>query len=211
MMMQEKVRRIFMSIVGVIVTGFCVGGLQKANLGVDPFTCFVTGIANLLHSTYSVFYLVITAMLLLFVLLIRRHYIGLATLLNLLLTGVSADFSYQVIDKIIHQPTFIVRVVLMIGSIIVMCFSASLYFTADLGVSGYDAVALILANKFTCVPFRYWRILTDGFCVLVGFTFAVNIGLGTVITAFFMGPFIQFFTIHIAEPFRYQNKQILSN
>ena len=38
--------------------------LQKANLGVDPFTCFVTGIANIFSSTYSTFYLILTGALL---------------------------------------------------------------------------------------------------------------------------------------------------
>ena len=40
-------KRITMAFCGVILCGFCVGMLQKANLGVDPFTCFVTGIANI--------------------------------------------------------------------------------------------------------------------------------------------------------------------
>lgn len=42
-----QVRRVTMALCGVILCGFCVGMLQKANLGVDPFTCFVTGIACL--------------------------------------------------------------------------------------------------------------------------------------------------------------------
>lgn len=209
----EKVRRILMSVVGVILTGFCVGGLQKASLGVDPFTCFVTGIAHLFHSTYSFFYIIITACLLLFALFIRKQYLGLATVLNLFLTSVSADISYQLLDKLMGQPVILLRIILMVFSIIAMCFSTSLYFTADLGVSGYDAVSLILANRFTFIPFRYWCIFTDSLCVLVRFSFAVNIGLGTVITAFFMGPFIQFFTTYIAEPLRYKvkKKQIVVN
>ena len=50
----QQWKRIAMSFFGVIVTGFCIGAFQKANLGADPFTCFVTGIANLFHSTYSI-------------------------------------------------------------------------------------------------------------------------------------------------------------
>ena len=53
-----------MSFFGVIVTGFCIGAFQKANLGADPFTCFVTGIANIFHSTYSTFYIIVTGALL---------------------------------------------------------------------------------------------------------------------------------------------------
>lgn len=55
-----QARRISMALLGVILCGLCVGMLQKANLGVDPFTCFVTGIANIFSSTYSTFYLILT-------------------------------------------------------------------------------------------------------------------------------------------------------
>jgi uncharacterized membrane protein YczE len=32
------------------------------------------------------------------------------------------------------------------------------------------------------------------------------VGLGTLITAFFMGPLIEFFNIHIAQPFLQRGK-----
>ena len=85
-------KRIAMSFFGVIITGFCIGAFQKANLGADPFTCFVTGIANIFHSTYSVFYLIVTGTLLVGVFFVERHYIGIATLINLFFTGMAADF-----------------------------------------------------------------------------------------------------------------------
>ena len=48
--MSQKTKRILMAFFGVIVTGFCVGTFQKASLGTDPFTCFVTGIGNIFGS-----------------------------------------------------------------------------------------------------------------------------------------------------------------
>ena len=86
-----QARRVSMALFGVILCGFCVGMLQKANLGVDPFTCFVTGIANIFSSTYSTFYLILTGTLLALVFILRKQYIGIATIFNLFLTGVMAD------------------------------------------------------------------------------------------------------------------------
>ena len=91
-----QVRRIIMAFCGVVLCGFCVGALQKANLGVDPFTCFVTGIANIFNSTYSTFYLILTGLLLALVFILRRHYIGVATVINLFFTGVAADGMHRV-------------------------------------------------------------------------------------------------------------------
>ena len=93
-----------------------------------------------------------------------------------------------------------------------MCLSSAFYFTADLGVSPYDAVSLIIADKWKPAPFKYCRIASDMVCVALGtilFLAAGSsmaelleiVGVGTIITAFFMGPLIEFFNVHIARPF----------
>ena len=84
--------------------------------------------------------------------------------------------------------------------------------TAKLGVSTYDAVAIVLSGKWKWGQFKYVRICCDLVCVLLGVTFFLLsggsvaqiptiAGIGTVITAFFMGPLIQFFCDHVAIPF----------
>ena len=82
--------------------------------------------------------------------------------------------------------------------------------TADLGVSTYDAVAIVLSGKWKLAKFQYCRIGTDLICVVTGvilFLIAGGTigqiptiaGIGTIITAFFMGPLIQFFNDHVAK------------
>ncbi len=202
----QKWKRIAMSFFGVIVTGFCVGAFQKANLGADPFTCFVTGIGNLFHSTYSVFYLIITGLLLAGVFFVEKHYIGIATVINLLFTGMAADFMRGVLDSLFPAPGLAARIFMMLSGIFGTCFAASVYFTADLGVSAYDAWSLIAGNKYKILPFRICRIITDSICVLTGFLCHVTIGVGTVITALFMGPVVQWFNTNVSEPFLYGKK-----
>ena len=199
----QKKKRIVMALFGVIVTGFCIGFFQKANLGADPFTCFVTGIANIFHSTYSTFYPIVTGALLVAVFFIERHYIGIATLFNLFGTGAAAGFMYRLLDVWFPEPSMPLRIFMMLFGILVTCFSAYLYFTADLGVSAYDAVSLIAANKYKLTAFRICRIISDLLCVTVGFLCHVTIGVGTVVTALFMGPVVQWFNTHVSEPFLY--------
>ena len=201
--MSQKTKRILMAFFGVIFTGFCVGTFQKASLGTDPFTCFVTGIANIFGSTYSTFYVIVTGALLLGVFLTEKHYIGLATIINLLGTGLSADLMRNFWDMMIPDPGIGIRAMLVVLGVAGSCFSASVYFTADLGVSAYDAVSLIAANKYKLRAFRVCRVLSDLVCVTVGFVFHANVGVGTVITALFMGPVIQWFNTHVSEPFLY--------
>lgn len=198
--MTIKKRRVIMAFFGVIITGLCVGGLQKANLGTDPFTSFVTGIANLFKSRYSVFYVVITGILLLGIFLIDKHYIGIATVINLLLTGGAADMMHHLLDSLIPFPGLFARFGIMAVSLVFTCFSAALYFSADLGVSAYDAWVLIASDRQQVVPFKFCRIITDSFCVLIGFIFGATVGIGTVLTAFCMGPLTNFFREKITNP-----------
>ena len=83
--------------------------------------------------------------------------------------------------------------------------------TADLGVSTYDAVAIEMSAKWKWGKFKYIRIITDLVCVVIGcvlFVVAGNsigkiptiAGVGTIITAFFMGPLIDLFNEKIAKP-----------
>ena len=195
-----------MSFFGVIVTGFCIGAFQKANLGADPFTCFVTGIANIFHSTYSTFYIIVTGARLVGVFFVEKHYIGIATVINLFFTGMAADFMRNILDNIFPAPGMAARLVMMLFGIFGTCFAASVYFTADLGVSAYDAWSLIAANKYKLMPFRLCRIASDSVCVLTGLIFHVTIGVGTVITALFMGPVVQWFNTNVSEPFLYGHK-----
>ncbi|MCI9106502.1 MAG: Tat pathway signal sequence, partial [Lachnospiraceae bacterium] len=177
--MSQKTKRILMAFFGVIVTGFCVGTFQKASLGTDPFTCFVTGIGNIFGSTYSTFYVIVTGALLIGVFLVEKHYIGIATVINLFGTGISADLMRNLWDVLVPNPGMGVRAMLVVLGVVGSCFSASMYFTADLGVSAYDAISLIAANKYKLMAFRVCRVLSDLICVTVGVIFHANVGIGT--------------------------------
>ena len=50
------------------------------------------------------------------------------------------------------------------------------------------------------VPFRFIRIVSDLICTLIGFLLGLMPGIGTVITALFMGPLITFFRQHLSDP-----------
>ena len=118
----------------------------------------------------------------------------------------SSDFMRNILDNIFPAPGMAARFVMMLFGIFGTCFAASVYFTADLGVSAYDAWSLIAANKYKLMPFRLCRIASDSVCVLTGLIFHVTIGVGTVITALFMGPVVQWFNTNVSEPFLYGHK-----
>lgn len=205
------VKRILMSLFGVIICAVSVGVFKIAALGVDPFQSFMAGLDVLVPIKFGTLYVISNVVLLAFALIFDRHYIGIATFINLFLLGYITQFTYDFLLTVIVNPSIYVRILCLIIGVIVICFGSALYMTADLGVSTYDAVALIMANKWKIGKFQFIRIGTDLVCVLVGgalFLLAGNkmsdiptiIGVGTIITAFFMGPLIEFFNVHIARP-----------
>ena len=207
-------RRILMSALGVIICGLSVGMFKHASLGVDPFQSLMSGLDALIPIRFGTLYVIANLLLLAFALLLDRRKIGLATLINLFLLGYIAEISQRCMARLLPGPTLLLRFAILAVAIVIMCLAAALYFTADLGVSPYDAVALIWSEKQRRVPFPICRVITDFVCVFggallcraAGFTLrqiAGEVGVGTIITAFFMGPLIAFFNRRVAEPMLY--------
>lgn len=200
--MSEKQKRILMAFIGVLVTGCSVGLFQMASLGTDPFTSFVTGLCNIFNMKFGTFYTIVCACIFFIVFLLDKHYIGVATFFNLFGNGFAADATTSILSKMIPNLTITHRVILLVLGVIIMCLAASLYFTADLGVSVYDAISIIMSDK-KIASFKICRISTDSICVVIGFVLKASVGVGTIITALFMGPLIQFFKTYVAEPLLY--------
>lgn len=205
-------KRIGMSLFGVIICAISVGIFKIAALGVDPFQSFMAGLDAIVPIKFGTLYVITNAVMLLFALIFDRHYIGIATFINLFLLGYITQFTYEFLQTVIVDPSIPVRVACLVVGVVIICFGSAFYMTADLGVSTYDAVALIIVNTWKKGKFQYVRIITDLVCVALGIALFLMsgaelikvptiVGVGTIITAFFMGPLIEFFNVHIARPF----------
>ena len=207
-----KSKRIFMSIIGVMIGAVSVGFFKLAAFGVDPFQSFMSGIHQMIPINFGTLYVIVNAALLLFALIFDRHYIGIATFINLFLLGYVVDFSHQTLLNIFPDASMLIRIPSFIFGFVALCFGCSIYITADLGVSTYDAIALIMANKWKIGKFKFIRIMTDVVCVVLGIVLFILgkgkiadipafVGVGTILTAFFMGPLIDFFNRKVSAPF----------
>ncbi len=211
--MNQRTKRILMTVFGIFFNGISVGFFKVAAFGVDPFQAFMSGLDALVPIDFGTLYVIANAVLLLFALFLEKKYIGLGTLFNLFFQGYVVEFSRKTLQGLVgSEPALGLRISFLFVGILVICVSSAFYFTADLGVSTYDAVALILSNKLHVAPFRYCRIACDVTCVAAGcalFLLAGGeagalpaiAGIGTIITAFFMGPLVEFFNHHLAQPF----------
>ena len=204
-------KRIGMSLFGVIICAVSVGIFKIAALGVDPFQSFMAGLDARIPIDFGTLYVITNAVMLIFALVFDKHYIGIATFINLFLLGYITQFTYDLLQKVIVAPSIMIRILCLIVGVVIICFGSAFYMTADLGVSTYDAVALIICNTWKKGKFQYVRIITDIVCVILGVALFLLAGgglaqiptiagIGTIITAFFMGPLIEFFNVHVARP-----------
>lgn len=215
--MNNKKRRIAMSLFGVIICAISVSIFKIAAFGVDPFQSLMSGLDKMVPIDFGTLYVIVNAVLLLFSIFADRHNIGIATFINLFLLGYITEFTYKFLQGLLVDPGMIVRILCLIIGIVIICFGSSFYMTADLGVSTYDAVAIVMSGKWKLGQFKYIRVATDFVCVILGVTLFLAAGgtigeiptiagVGTIITAFFMGPLIDLFKNKVAVPFLERGK-----
>ena len=198
--MERKNKRIGMAFIGIILTAVSVGIFRYADFGVDPYCVLLTGLAKIFHTSFTMAANVTCALLLLFAWKMKKSLVGVSTLLNLLIYGVVADAVFAALKSVYETQSLIVRIVCLVSALFLLAFSGAMYYTADLGVSTYDAIALIMDDR-KIGKFKYCRIAADLTCLIAGILAGGEIGIATVIIALTVGPLIQYFSTNLAEPF----------
>lgn len=201
-------KRSLMMLVGNIILGMGAGMLRAADFGVDPYQCFVLGIDKVLSLGYGTTFVIVNAVFLVLMFIFARKMLNAGTLVNMFFLGYIIDFSYSVLMSLSSTPSTMLRIVYFVVSILLITFASAVIYTADLGVSTYDWIALRSAEVQKKVPFKWCRVGTDLVCVIIGLVFSIIPGIGTIITAFCLGPLVSFFRTYCSEPFLYGKKEI---
>ena len=206
----EAAKRYAMMLVGNLFIGICVGAYRLSALGVDAFTCMNLGISQFVGLSFGTWQLVVNVVLLAAVFLKARSCIGPGTVVNMVGVGYLADFlCWLVLDILQVEMTLPLRAAALVTGALLSALGVALYITPELGTAPYDSVAIIIENVTGGrIPFRTARVAGDVtavvigvvFCLLAGGDVWLILGVGTVCSALFNGPLIQFFRTYVAEP-----------
>ena len=132
---------------------------------------------------------------------------GFGTLWNMTGVGLLVDFFTTKYHIFFQNPQNLgIRILFLVVAILGICLGCSIYMTPELGSAPYDALGVQI-HEISKVPFKLCRITTDLICVIIAIIFGANIGIGTVITAFGTGPFVQFFNEHISKPWLHHKRR----
>lgn len=193
--LKTLIQRLFLLVFGVTLIGFSVFLLRLANFGTDSFTTMNLGISYFLGASFGNLQLVVNAILLIIVGIINKKFIGIGTIANMVLVGYISDFFLWLFLTYSLTPLhLLVRVILLIWGVILAGAGVAMYMHSETGTGPYDALPVIIENKTNKrVSFQVGRVFLDLFAVIIGFMFGATVGIGTILTAFFMGPIIQYF------------------
>jgi len=189
-------------ILGNVLLGIAVGFLRIAQLGTDPFATMNIGVSSKLGLSLGVYQVIFNVVLFTLMLIKARHLIGFGTLVNMVILGFISDFVVALLepDKI-SEMNIVVQILLLTVGVIITAIGLSLYMSAELGISPYDALPLMIEgmtnNK---ISFKFARMIVDSTAVVIGLAFGAVVGIGTLIVALSLGPLVAYFNMKLSKP-----------
>ena len=193
-------RRIIVMTAGIFILSFGLILFKLSLMGNGPSTSMVIALADRIGVDFGIVMVVTNCLFFAAEWIWGRKLIGIGTFVNWFLVGPLASLYERIIRLAFQVPeNFFPRLVLMAAGVLVLSLAGALYQTSDVGISPYDSLAIIISRRsgrqyFGC------RILTDGISVLLAWLLGGIVGIGTLVCALGLGPFVQFFSNHVAKP-----------
>ena len=189
--------RMLVMVVGNVLLGMGISIFKLSRLGNDPFSGMVMALAERTGITYAIFLMIINLLLFMMEYIAGKKYIGAGTLVNAIFLGYVVTFFYNIWLNTIGSPELMwQRVVVVCIGVVVCSFGLSLYQSSNAGVAPYDSIALIMSEKWPKINYFWHRISNDAVCALICYLAGGIIGLGTLVSAFGLGPIVHFFNTH---------------
>ncbi|QEY35376.1 membrane protein [Caproiciproducens galactitolivorans] len=199
------IKRMAMVLIGTVIMTISISLSIYAGLGTDPCTCLVLGISRKLCRDFGFMLLIVNGIFLVLTFFFARNLIGFGTVINMSVIGLLVDHFNRILSSFLPQePELWLRLLCMALGVLILSFTAALYMYPQLGASPYDSVTLMV-TKYSKKEFRWCRIACDTLSVLIGWLCGSTVGLGTVITAFCLGPFIKYFSEKLKKHFPLSN------
>ena len=87
---------------------------------------------------------------------------------------------------------FMVKLIIFMLGIITLTFGVAVYMESNFGFAPYDCIAYLFPKKWGKAP-AFYRMISDITFATLALIFGGPVNIGTIILAFFVGPFIDFF------------------
>ncbi len=189
----SQIGRILILFIGLTIAHLGVTLFLLTDLGADPFNVFVQGLFRTLHTfigalTHGYTHITVSIVIMLALLFIDRSYIKIGTVLCMLFGGPIIDFFSGLLGGTIHSGNpLAARILTLAAGCVILAFGMTIVIKSDAGTGPNDLVAVVISDKLS-KPFGRTRIIVDFCFVAIGFALGGAVGIGTIISAFLVGP-----------------------
>jgi uncharacterized membrane protein YczE len=185
---RDLIERLIQLVIGLFLYGAALGLMVRGGIGVAPWDVLALGISSQVGIGYGVVTVIVSVLVLLLWIPLRQR-VGLGTLLNSLLVGLSADLALAVLP----EPSSVwLGALLFVAGLLLLAFATGLYIAADFGPGPRDGLMTGLVAR-TGWPVWLVRTMIEGGVLVIGFSLGGPVGVGTVLFAFGVGPLIGLF------------------
>lgn len=191
--------RIILVFIGVLIIAFGTSLFVRSGLGTDPFTCLNMGISKSTGISFGTCQFAMNLILFIFPLVFSRKYIGIGTFINAFFVGYFVDF-FNFLYSFLPEKSVIESFLLMIFGLFILGYGAALYIEANIGISPYDSLSIIVSKKFK-QKYGLMRMIQDVTCVTIGFILGGTVGITTILAAFLLGYIISYYRKKIHAKF----------
>lgn len=181
-------QRILCLLAGLCIASLGIVTILKAEIGVQPWDVFHQGIANatgLSFGTVNILVGYIILVLNLFIKIIP----GPGTIVNIIVIG-------SVIDKLLpiipSSNSFVMGLAMNVVGAIIMALGSALYIKATYGAGARDSTVMGLVHKFQ-LNTKFVKPSIEAIVLIIGIILGGNFGIGTFISLFLVGYFIDVF------------------
>lgn len=190
MSIRDWTKNLILYAIGVGIMPLGVVLTVNAHLGAGGYDALNFAIGEKLHINTSVAIYGTAFLVLLLAALVRRSYPRIQTFISSFFLGIFTDIWKAVLEPVSGEKLFASLLLLAVG-LVVIAFAVACYMISVFPTNPTDDFVVALHERG--VKISTAKIGLDIVCVILAFLLGGEIGVGTIICTFGLGPIIDFF------------------
>jgi len=195
--LKPKIKTFFYLLLGLILFGIGETLLVTAGIGVSPWFVLHQGLS--VNTGYSIgLSTLIIGIIVLFFWIPLKQKPGIGTILNTILISIIVDLSLPYLP---YPEEFILQLLQSIIGVLIVGLGSGFYLIANLGPGARDGLMIGIQKK-TNMSFSLTRTLIELSAIAFGWYLGGIVGIGTVIYALAIGPFVSLGLFFVGKYFK---------